>query len=115
VGKETRAITKVFKNTRIRVTYSTNNTLRKLLTKKHDPHKNKYGTSGMYKIICPTCNMKYTGQTGRSFNTCFQEHLLYFKYGNSKSMFTQHLLENGHAIGPMVEIMDTIHFTQKEG
>jgi hypothetical protein len=33
VGKETRAITKVFKNTKIRITYSTNNSLRKLLTK----------------------------------------------------------------------------------
>jgi hypothetical protein len=28
-------------------------------------------------------------------------------------MFAQHLLENGHAIGPMEEIMDTVHFTNK--
>jgi hypothetical protein len=34
VGREKRAITKVFKNTKIRVMYSTNNTLRKLFTKK---------------------------------------------------------------------------------
>jgi uncharacterized lipoprotein YddW (UPF0748 family) len=33
VGKETRAITKVSKNTKIRVTYSTNNSPRKPLTK----------------------------------------------------------------------------------
>jgi hypothetical protein len=37
IGKETRDITKVFKNTRVRVTYSTINTLAKLLTKKHYP------------------------------------------------------------------------------
>jgi hypothetical protein len=39
VGKETRAITKVFKNTKLRVTYSMNNTLKKLLTKKHQQRK----------------------------------------------------------------------------
>ena len=37
IRKETRAITKVFRNTRVKVTYSTNNTLGKLLTKKHYP------------------------------------------------------------------------------
>jgi hypothetical protein len=58
--------------------------------------------------------MKYTGQTGRSFNTRFQEHLRDFKHGNGKSRFAQHLLENGHAIGPIEEIMDTVDFTSKE-
>jgi hypothetical protein len=110
MGKETTAITKVFKNTKIMVTYSTNNTLRKLLTKKHQPHKNKYENSGIYQITWPTCNMKYTGQTGRSFSTRFQEHLRDFN-GTGKSRFAQHLLENGHAISPIEEIMDTIHFT----
>jgi hypothetical protein len=57
--------------------------------------------------------MKYMGQTGRSFSTRFQEHLRDFKHGNGKSRFAWHLLENGHAISPMEEIMDTIHFTSK--
>jgi hypothetical protein len=57
--------------------------------------------------------MKYMGQTGRSFYTRFQEHLRDFKYANGKSTFAQHLLENRHSIGPMEEIMDTIHFTSK--
>jgi len=57
--------------------------------------------------------MKYTGQTGRSFNARFPEHLRDFKNGYSKSRFAQHLLENGHTIGPMNDIMDTIHFTHK--
>ena len=37
LGNETRAVTKVLKNMRIKVTYSTKNTLEKLLTKKHYP------------------------------------------------------------------------------
>jgi hypothetical protein len=57
--------------------------------------------------------MKYTEQTGRSFNTHFQEHLRDFKNGHGKSRFAQHLLGNRHAIGPMNDIMDTIYFTNK--
>jgi hypothetical protein len=113
VGRETRAITKAFKKTTIKVTYSTNSTLRKLLTKNHNTHRNKYEKSGVYQITCPTCNTKYTGQIGRSFNTRFQEHFRDFKHGNGKSKFAQHVLGNGHAFGPIEEIMDTVHFTNK--
>jgi len=81
--------------------------------KHHPPHKNKYEKSVIYQITCPTCSMKYTGQTGRSFYIRFREHLCDFKYGYGKSRFAQHLLENRHAIGPMEDIMDTIHFTRK--
>jgi len=63
-GKETRAITKEFKNTNLRIVYSTNNTIRKLLTARHQQPKCKYEKCGIYQITCPTCNMKYTGQTG---------------------------------------------------
>jgi hypothetical protein len=112
-GKETRSFTKVFKNTRIKVTYSTNSTLEKLLTKKHYPLKDKYENSGIYQLTCPTCSMKYTGQTGRSFRTRFQEHLRDFRHGNRKSCFVQSLLENGHDIGPIEDIMSTIHITNK--
>ena len=57
--------------------------------------------------------MNYTGQTGRSFNTRFREHLRDFKNGHGKSRFAQHLLENRHAIGPMNDIMDTLFFINK--
>jgi len=111
--KETTAVTKVFKNTRIKVTYSTNNTLEKLLTKKHHPLKDKYENSGIYQLTCPTYSKKYTGQTRRFFRTRFQEHLQDFRHGNGKSSFTQHLLENGHDIGPIEDIMSTTHITNK--
>jgi len=50
---------------------------------------------------------------GRPFKVRFQEHLRDFKYGNNKSKFAQHLLENRRAIGPMDNIMDIIHITNK--
>lgn len=57
--------------------------------------------------------MKYIGQTGRPFKIHFQEHLRDFKYGNKKSKFTQHLLENQHSTDSMENIMDTVHITNK--
>jgi hypothetical protein len=57
--------------------------------------------------------MKYTGQTVRSFRARFQEHLRDFRYGSGKSSFAIHLLENGHDIGPVEDIMNTIHITDK--
>jgi hypothetical protein len=57
--------------------------------------------------------MKYTGQTGRPFRVHFQEHFQDFKYGNGKSRFATHLLENKHSIGPMDNIMETLHTTRK--
>jgi hypothetical protein len=112
-GKETRAVTKVFKNTRIKITYSTKNTLEKLLTKKHHPLRDKYDNSGIYQLTCPTSSKKYTGQTGRSFRTGFQEHLGDFRHENGKSSFAQHLLDNGHDAGPIEDIMNTLHITSK--
>ena len=75
--------------------------------------KSKYEKSGIYQITCPNGNMNYTGQTGRSFNIRFREHLRDFKNGYGKSRFAQHLLENRHALGPMNDIMDTLYFTKK--
>jgi len=112
-GREARAVTKVFRNTRIKVTYSTNNTLEKLLTKKHHPLRDKYNNSGIYQLTCPTCSKKYTGQTGRSFRTRFKEHLRDFRHANGKSSFAQHLLDNGHDAGPIEDIMSTLHITSK--
>jgi len=113
-SRETRAITKAFKNTKIKVTYSTKDTLQKLrMGNYHLPEKSKHVKSGTYQITCPTCNMKHTGQTGRWFSTRFREHLRNFKNGYGKSRFAQHLLQKRHAIGPMDDIMDTLFFTNK--
>jgi len=67
--------------------------------------------SGIYQLTCPNCKKTYTGQMGRPFKVRFQDNLRDFKYGNNKSKFAQHLLENRHAISPMENIMDIIHIT----
>jgi hypothetical protein len=115
IGKQTKFITKLFKQMPIRVTYTTNNTIGKLLT--HKPEctqcQNQYDLSGIYQLVCPVCKMKYVGQTGRPFRKRYQEHFRDFKYNNNKSRFAAHLLENSHSIGPIDDIMKTVHVTKK--
>jgi hypothetical protein len=89
------------------------NSLEKLLTTKQEQVKSKYDKSGIHQLKCPTCNMKYIGQTGRSFKTRFQEHLRDFKYNNQKSKFAQHLLDKEHSMDKMENSMDIIHITSK--
>jgi hypothetical protein len=36
-----------------------------------------------------------------------------FKYGNKKSKFATHLLDNGHAIGPINNVTETLNITDK--
>jgi hypothetical protein len=80
---------------------------------KHETDHSKYNKSGIYQLTCPNCKMKYTGQTGRPFKIRLQEHFGDFKFGNNKSEFAQHLLENKHSLCPMEDIMDIVHVTNK--
>jgi hypothetical protein len=113
VGRETRAITKFFNNTNVKVTFGTDNTIEKRLATRHEHTRSKYENSGIYQLTGPTCSMKYTGQTGRPFRVHFQEHFRDFKYGNGESRFAAHLLENKHSIDAVDNIMETLHTTGK--
>jgi hypothetical protein len=114
-GKETRAITKLFKETQLRIAYKVNNTINKRLTPKLNNQKSQqqYEQSGVYSLTCPDCHMKYIGQTGRSFQKTFKEHLHDFKYNIHKSNFATHLLDNNHSIGPINDIMQILYTTSK--
>jgi hypothetical protein len=112
-GKETKSITKLFKISVVKISYTTHNTIARLLNEKFKPNENKFEGSGVYQLTCPDCNMKYIGQTDRYSRTRFSEHFRDFKYSTQKSRFAQHLLEYGHAIGPIENIMEIIHPTTK--
>jgi hypothetical protein len=43
----------------------------------------------------------------------FREHYRDYKYSNNKSKFAQHVTEEGHAFGPINDIMDVIHIVNK--
>jgi hypothetical protein len=113
IGKETKYITKLFKNSNVKIAYTTNKNLGKLLSTRTDQRLDKYDANGVYQLECPTCNKKYIGQTRQLFTTRFREHYNDFKYGNNKSKFAQHITEEGHNFGPMNEIMKVVHIKKK--
>jgi hypothetical protein len=75
IGSQTRTITKLFKNTDLRIAYRTNNRIQNYLqSKNRDP--DKYNHSGIYELKCNNCQLKYIGQTGRNFRTRYREHIM---------------------------------------
>jgi uncharacterized membrane protein len=86
--------TELFKKMDVKVTFTTDNTIERRLAMKHGTDQTKCDKSGIYQLTYPDCKMKYTVQTERPLKIIFQERLRNFKYGNNKSKFAQHLLEN---------------------
>jgi hypothetical protein len=114
VGKETKTITKLFKNTNIKIAYKTSNSLQKLLTPRPDTSKkDNFQKSGMYRLTCPDCKQTYTGQTRKNFKKRYKEHFQSYKYGSQNSKFAQHLLDNKHSFGSMHDIMTPLCFNKK--
>jgi hypothetical protein len=62
VGNEVRTITKLFKNTEIRIAYKTKNTIQHHLQLKENNDPDKYDHSGVYEISCRNCKLKSLGQ-----------------------------------------------------
>jgi hypothetical protein len=110
-GKETKQITKLFKDTHIKVAYKTWNMIQKL-TKQHTQSE-KYDNSGIYQLKCLDCPLKYIGQTGRAFHTRYKEHILAIKNSDGNSGYSKHILNTGHKYGPMTETMDIVKTRKK--
>jgi hypothetical protein len=116
-GKETKYITKLFKNMNLNIAYKTNNTIECPLTQQQNKHHytnlDKFQKSGFYQLVYKECKKKYTGQTGCSFQTRFKEHLRDYKHNNGKLNFAQHLINNNHIFRTMEEIMKIVYITKK--
>jgi hypothetical protein len=91
-GRETRTITKLFRNTNIHIAYKTRNTVQKHLQMKN-VNPDKYSQSGVYEIKCNSCSLKYIRQTGRNFRTRFKEHIHAIRTNKTTSKYAQHILE----------------------
>ena len=79
-----------FKKTTLKSHFPRTTQSRDSCRKKPEQTTNIYDRSGIYQLECPTCNMRYIGQTRRPFRTRYHEHLRDFKYNNYKSKFAQH-------------------------
>jgi hypothetical protein len=112
VGKETRYITKLFKNTSIKTVFKTTNNLKKRLFP-NQVTTDKYEKAEVYKLKCTDCPRQYIGQTGRNFKTRYEQHIRDIRNNRETSGYVQHILETGHAFRKMNEIMEVIKIEQK--
>jgi hypothetical protein len=65
-GKETRRITKLLKDTKIKIAFRMRNT-KQYIVRQH-PQKDRYNDSGICQMKCLDCPLKYIGQTSRTFH-----------------------------------------------
>jgi hypothetical protein len=110
-GRETRKITKLFRDTTLKIAFRTKNTIHNIL--KPQPQIDKYNKSGIYQMKCKDCPMKYIGQTGRTFNTRYKEHIYDIKSNSNNTGYSKHILDTRHSYGPMVDTMDVIRINNK--
>jgi hypothetical protein len=115
VGKETKFVTKLFKHTSIQIAYKTPNTTGNLLSHRQQPKiDDKLNKSGIYQLECLECNMKYIGQTERSFQERYQEHMRDYKYGTGSSKFAQHLTDYKHTCSPINNTLKILKIVKKK-
>jgi len=62
------------KSTTLKVAYTTNNNLGKLLERQKNQKANKFDKNGVYQLKCPTCHKKYAGQIGGPSHMRFREY-----------------------------------------
>jgi hypothetical protein len=101
--KEVRQITKPLKNTRMKVAFHTQNTIKTL---KHHTQTDKYNNSGIYQMKCLDCPLKYTGQTGRTFSIRYKEHNHAIKNNHSNSGYSNHIQNTGYTYGTITDTRD---------
>jgi hypothetical protein len=103
-GDEIRTLTKIFKNSRVRIGYCANNTIKNNCI----IPTYKYETCGVYNMKCLTCELVNVGQTGRDFKTRYKEHINDIRQNVEKSRYAVHMLKENHEYGPIEEVMNVI-------
>jgi hypothetical protein len=72
-GKETKNITKLFKETQIGIAFRTRNTVQNVV--KPCTQIDRHGRNGVYRMKCMDCQLKYVGLTGRTFYIRYKEQI----------------------------------------
>ena len=92
-------------NTNIRMAYKCSSTIANTIKPARDHRTPPHNKWGIYQLSCNTCNQSYVGQTSRSLNIQFQEHIRYIRYNNPQSAYALHILQYQHEYGPMCSTM----------
>jgi hypothetical protein len=73
----------------------------------------KYNNRGVYQMKCLDCPLKYIGQTGRTFNVRYKEHVQAIRNNNSNSGYSNRILNRGHTYGTIADTMDITRMGRK--
>lgn len=96
VPEITNKLKSVFKKHNFEIVHSSTNKLQNFIVQLKDKTK-ELQKSGIYEISCSECEEKYIGQTKRSVEVRFKEHLTsVHKRRATKSAVALHALENNH-------------------
>jgi hypothetical protein len=113
IHRERKFITKLFNHTPLKIAFTTQNTIGKLLSIKKTPNQEKSNKCRVYQLTCPDCNMMHIRQKGIPFHMGFQKQSCDYKFVNNKSKFAQHLHDNKYSTWPIENIMDVIRTMSK--
>lgn len=94
-NKFTNDIHKYLKKLDLNIAFRTNNNLGKFI-KNNKSKTDKDQKSGVYKLLCGSCDKIYIGQTGRNFNKRIKEHRSSYIYEKEDSHYATHLNEENH-------------------
>jgi hypothetical protein len=110
-GEYVRKITKLFKNTNVKIAYKTLHTVGRITQGKHNI--NTYEQSGIYKLTCQACFQIYIGQTGRKLCTRYNDHVRRIRLNKDESAVATHILNQQHQYGPISTIMEIVETAKK--
>jgi hypothetical protein len=96
----------------MKIAFRTNNTIMQHLRIKQRT-TDKYNLFGVYKMNFGNCELKYVGQTGRTFCTRHKEHITEIKTKGQKSKYAQHILDTTHEYGKIEQTMEILHIEKK--
>jgi hypothetical protein len=111
-GNYIRTITKLFKHKKVQIAFKTRNTISNLLKK--TPNLNTFEQAGIYRLKYMDCQKVYIGQTGRSLNIGYKEHIRSIRYNREDSGYATHILNNTHSYGKIEDIMERIDKAKKD-
>jgi hypothetical protein len=100
-SKDTRFITKLFKEFNINISFRTRNTIENILTKQRSL-RNQYDESGVYGLKFQNCSSIYIGQTRPNFKIRYKEHIQDIKSNKNRTGFSHHILRTGHVYDSMI-------------
>jgi hypothetical protein len=111
-----RKITNLFKQTGIQIAFKNTNTIQQQTRPKNHETIPDHNKSSCYKVVCKTYKKAYIGQTNRNLTLRFCEHIRYVKNNDPKYAYAQHILQNIHEYGTLVDtipLFKPIHNTAK--